>query len=213
MNWYAVQPLYGDAGASLTDPGPTQWRMENAAAVGKVFPNAAGYFLSYDEMRHMNSSASAKAMKMTAAQLLDWHFKQTYGIFRALKPQALIYVWGDMFDPNMNAVNHYYLVEGDLTGAWSGLPADVIVVNWNLEALNKSASWFAGRDSRQPVAHRQVIAGYYDSGDGAKSATAEVSQVTGIPGVTGFMYTTFQDDYSQLAAFAGAVRAGWGGHR
>ena len=35
-------------------------------------------------------------------------------IFRGLKPQAPIYVWGDMFDPNMNAINNYYLVEGDL---------------------------------------------------------------------------------------------------
>ncbi len=100
--------------------------------MGKVFPNAAGYFFGYDEMRHMNSTASAKAMGMTPAQLLDWHFNQTYSMFRGLKPKAPIYVWGDMFDPNMNAVNNYYLVEGDLTGSWTGLPADVILMNWNL---------------------------------------------------------------------------------
>jgi hypothetical protein len=209
MNWYAIQPEYGAAGASLTDPGPAQWRTQNAAAVGTVFPNAAGYFFSYDEMRHMDSTASAKAMNMTPAQLLDWHFNQTYAIFRGLKPQAPIYVWGDMFDPNMNAVNNYYLVEGDLTGSWTGLPADVIVMNWNLPALNTSAAWFAGQNSQQPVAHQQVIAGYYDSGNGGTSATTELAQVNGIPGVLGLMYTTFSDDYTQLGAFASAARAGW----
>jgi hypothetical protein len=209
MNWYAIQPVYGGAGASLTDSGPAQWRTQNAAAVGAVFPNAAGYFFGYDEMRNMDSTASARAMNMTPAQLLDWHFNQTYSIFRGLKPQAPIYVWGDMFDPNMNAVDNYYLVEGDLTGSWIGLPADVILMNWNLSALNTSAAWFAGLNSQQPVAHQQVIAGYYDSGNGAASATTELAQVSGIPGVIGLMYTTWQDDYSQLGAFAGAVRAGW----
>jgi len=209
MNWYAIQPVYGAATASLTDPGAAQWRTQNAAAVGTVFPNAAGYLFGYDEMRNMDSTASAKAMNMTPAQLLDWHFNQTYSIFRGLKPQAPIYAWGDMFDPNMNAVNNYYLVEGDLTGSWTGLPADVILMNWNLSALNTSAAWFAGLNSQQPVAHQQVIAGYFDSGNGATSATTELAQVSGIPGVIGLMYTTWQDDYSQLGAFAGAVRAGW----
>jgi hypothetical protein len=209
MNWYAIQPVYGGAGASLTDPGAAQWRTQNAAAVGAVFPDAAGYFFGYDEMRNMDSTASAKAMNMTPAQLLDWHFNQTYSIFRGLKPQAPIYVWGDMFDPNMNAVDNYYLVEGDLTGSWTGLPADVILMNWNLSALNTSAAWFAGLNPQQPVAHQQVIAGYYDSGNGATSATTELAQVSGVPGVIGLMYTTWQDDYSQLGAFAGAVRAGW----
>lgn len=213
MNWYAIQPIYGNATASLTDPGTAQWRTQNAAAVGTVFPNAAGYLFGYDEMRNMDSTASAKAVHMTPAQLLDWHFNQTYSIYRGLKPGAPIYVWGDMFDPNMNAVNNYYLVEGDLSGSWTGLPADVIPMNWNLSALKTSAAWFAGQNSQQPVAHQQMIAGYYDSGNGGASATTELAQVSGIPGVLGLMYTTWTDDYSQLAAFASAARAGWGAYQ
>jgi hypothetical protein len=212
MNWYAIQPAYNDAVASLTDPGTAQWRVRNAAAVGTVFPNAAGYLFGYDEMRNMNSTASARARNMTPAQLLDWHFNQSYALYRGLKPNAPIYAWGDMFDPNMNAVNNYYLVEGDLTGSWTGLPADVIVMNWNLGALRKSTAWFAGQNPRQPVAHRQVIAGYYDCRDGAASASSELAQVSGIPGVIGSMYTTWRDDYSQLGAYAEAVRAGWGSY-
>ena len=212
MNWYAIQPVYGRASVSLADPELLQWRARNAAAVNMVFPNPAGYFFAYDEMRNMNSTASAKAMHMTPAQLLDWHLNQSYALYRGITPNAPIYVWGDMFDPNMNAVNNYYLVEGDLSGSWTGLPGDAIIMNWNLGALRKSAEWFCGKTSRQPVSHRQVIAGYFDSRNGGASATTELAQVSGIPGIIGLMYTTWQDDYSQLAAFAGAARAGWGAY-
>lgn len=213
MNWYAVQVVIGAASASLTDSGPAQRRVNNASAVAEVFPNAAGYLFGYDEMRQMNSTASAKAMNMTPAQLLDWHLKQTYSIFRALNPQAPIYVWGDMFDPNMNAVNNYYLVEGDLTGSWAGLPADVVIMNWNLSNLHKSAAWFAGESPQQPARHSQVIAGYYDSGDGAAAASSELAHISGIPEVIGLMYTTWNDDYSQLETFAAAARAGWSAYQ
>jgi hypothetical protein len=205
MNWYAIQPVYGDAGVSLTDPAALQWRSQNAAAVASVFTNPSGYMFGYDEMRHMNSTPSAKAMNMTPAQLLDWHFNQTYQLYRAINPSTPIYVWSDMFDPNHNAVNNYFLVEGDLTGSWTGLPSDVIMMNWNLGDLKTSATWFA----TAPYVHRQVIAGYYDSGDGSGAATTELSQVAGIPGILGLMYTTFNNDYSQMANFANAARAGW----
>ena len=208
MNYYAIQPEYGDAGVSLTDPASLSWRQAAATAMAPIFSSAQGYFFEYDEMRHMNSTPSAKAMNMTPAQLLDWHFNGTYQLYRSLNPNATIYAWGDMFDPNMNAVNNYYLVEGDLTGSWTGIPTDVVIMNWNIWNLKTSATWFA----TPPYAHRQVIAGYYDSGDGGASATAHIAAISGIPGIQGLMYTTFADDYSQIANFASAARTNWGSY-
>jgi hypothetical protein len=205
MNWYAIQPEAGDAGVSLTDPSALAWRSQNAAAVASMFSASTGFFFNYDEMRHMNSTASAKAMNMTPAQLLDWHFNQTYQLYRSLNPASTIYVWNDMFDPNHNAVNNYYLVEGDLTGSWTGLPSDVVIMNWNLGQLKTSATWFA----TPPNAHRQIVAGYYDSGNGTAAASTELPQVAGVPGILGMMYTTWADDYTQLANFANAARAAW----
>ena len=205
MNWYAIQPEADNAGVSLTDPAALEWRATAAAAQASVFSSASGYFLGYDEMRHMDSTASAVAMNMTPAQLLDWHFNQTYNLYRSYNPSANIYVWGDMFDPNMNAINNYYLVEGDLTGSWTGIPADVIIMNWNVNALRTSATWFA----TPPYTHRQVLANYYDSGNGSASATNALAQVSGIPGIQGLMYTTWVDDYSQITQFASAARTGW----
>jgi hypothetical protein len=205
MNWYAIQPINGDAGVSLTDPVALQWRSQNAAAVGRLFGSNSNFFFGYDEMRHMNSTPSAKALNLTPAQLLDRHFNQTYQLYRSINPDSTIYVWGDMFDPNMNATNNYYLVEGDLTGSWTGLPSDVVIMNWNTNQLKTSATWFA----TAPYAHRQVIAGYYDSGDGSASATNELAQVAGIPGIQGLMYTSWSHNYSQMANFASAARTNW----
>jgi hypothetical protein len=57
-----------------------------------------------------------------------------------------------------------------------------------------------------------LIAGYYDSGNGGASASNILSQLTGVPGVQGLMYTTWVDDYSQIAQFASAARANWGSY-
>src|SRR5206468_9178962 len=91
-------------------------------------------------------------------------------------------------------------------------PSDVVVMNWNLDNLKNSLTWFSGRDARQSVPHRQMIAGYYDKGNGAATAQSELSQAAGIPGIQGLMYTTWNDDYSQLASYANAARAGWTGY-
>jgi len=82
-------------------------------------------------------------------------------------------------------------------------------MNWNLANLTNSLSWFSGQNSQQPVSHPQIIAGYYDSGNGAGSATQELQQAAGIPGVVGLMYTSWDFDYSQLQSFANAAKSNW----
>jgi uncharacterized repeat protein (TIGR01451 family) len=82
-------------------------------------------------------------------------------------------------------------------------------MNWNLANLTNSLTWFSGLNSQQPNRYNQIVAGYYDSGDGAGAATQELQQAAGIPGVTGLMYTTWYADYSQLQAFAAAAKSNW----
>jgi hypothetical protein len=107
-----------------------------------------------------------------------------------------------MFDPNHNAHDVYYLVFGDLSGSWNGLTSDVRIMNWN---LGNAASLKFFSDA----GHEQIIAGYYDSGDGATSATTELAAAQGISGVKGMMYTTWKNDFSQLEAYATGARAHW----
>ncbi len=90
-----------------------------------------------------------------------------------------------------------------------GVPSSVTILNWNLPNLSNSLSWFSGLNPQQPTQYRQIIAGYYDSGDGAAAATQELQQAAGISGVKGLMYTTWVSDYSQLQAFASAAKSNW----
>ena len=90
-----------------------------------------------------------------------------------------------MVGPNHSAtVKDYYLVNGTLAGSWEGLDRSVIIANWNAGKAKASLDFFAGRG------HPQVLAGYYDGDD--NFATWDVPR-QGVPGVLGFMYTTWQN--------------------
>lgn len=211
IDYYAVFPIpqANSVSMCMTDPAVLKWIAENAHFLKHQLPENGGLVMGYDEIRQMNSCASCRAKHMTAGQLLAWSVGQSIQIYRSAIPQVDLYTWSDMFDPYHNAKKNYYNVEGDLSGSWKGLPADVAILNWNLDDLKNSLNWFSGRDSRQPVPHRQIIAGYYDSHNGSAAAQQELSAAAGIPGVMGLMYTTWNDDYSQMPSFAEAAKTAW----
>jgi hypothetical protein len=215
VDFYAVFPIPGPTQVAicLSERGVLEWQRRNAEAIRAVMPTGAGVLMQYDEIRQMNSCATCRAKNMTAAGLLSWSVNESARTYANVLPGSPLYIWSDMFDPYHNARNHYYYVEGDLSGAAQGLPAYITVLNWNLDHLHESLAWFSGQSSRQPVAHSQIIAGYYDKGDGAAAARTELEQAKGVPGIVGLMYTTWDENYSQLASFAAAVRASWASYR
>jgi len=204
-----VEPAQTGVSLCLTAKGVLNWQTQNAKAVAAIMPTGSGLFMQYDEIRQMDSCQSCRAKNMTPGQLLAWNVGQSLGIYQSVMPGAPLYVWSDMFDPYANAHDNYYYVEGDISGSWAGLPSTVTIMNWNLGNLANSLKWFSGQNPAQPAPHQQIIAGYYDNGDGTGAATSELAQAAGIPGVQGLMYTTWSGDYSQLQNFANAARAGW----
>ena len=94
--------------------------------------------------------------------------------------------------------NNYYLVNGDLTGSWNGMPKDIIIVNWYFGKRDKNLPLFASRG------HRQVIAGYYD-GD-VKKIDAWLDSAAKVKGVVGVMYTTWQSRFDDIEAFMDRVK-------
>jgi hypothetical protein len=210
-DFYAVFPMTANTQTAvcLTEPAVYKWLGQNARAVKKALPPESAILFSYDELRQANSCFACRSKNLTAGQLVAWSIGKTIQIYQNAIPSAQLFVWNDMFDPYHNAHDGYYYVEGDLAGSWKGVPAEVSIMNWNLDHLTESLTWFSGRDPRQPTAHRQIIAGYYDKGPGAPEAAKELKQAAGIPGITGIMYTTYADDYSQLGSFAEGARAAW----
>lgn len=211
MDFYAALPVPGIHGVSMcmTEPAALKWVAHNGGAMNKVLPRDGGIVLGYDEIRQMNSCANCRAKNMTAGQLLAWSVGETIKTYSSVAPGHPLYTWSDMFDPKHNARQNYFSVEGDLAGGWTGIGPNVTVLNWNLDQLHDSLLWFSGRNTKQPIAHEQIIAGYYDRGNGAAAAREELQAAFGVPGLQGFMYTTWNDDYSQLKQFADTVRAGW----
>ena len=114
-------------------------------------------------------------------------------------PGARVMTWSDMFDPHHNAVENYYLVNGTLRQSWLGLSKEVTVVNWNFDKRVASLRFFADRG------HPQIIAGYYDADPEQLARWLETVRDNRVQGVVGVMYTTWQNDYSNLEAFAKVI--------
>eukprot|EP01052_Picozoa_sp_SAG31_P017178 SAG31_NODE_1164_length_9581_cov_16.106623_2_plen_723_part_00 len=53
---------------------------------------------------------------------------------------------------------------------------------------------------------RQTFAGYYDSRNGSGSAALEVELARGIPNITGWMYTTWNNEYDNMCDYSATIR-------
>ncbi|OAI55171.1 hypothetical protein AYO44_00210 [Planctomycetaceae bacterium SCGC AG-212-F19] len=181
----------------LTEPKVYDLLRDQAKRVNDMLKPQT-FFMSHDEIRVAGWCEKCLAAKQTPGQLLAANVGKCVPIIKEVNPKARIIVWSDMFDPHHNAVEKYYLVNGPWTDSWKGLPAEVMIANWNGGKGAASLKWFADRG------HAQVIAGYYDGAnlDNFKKWDAAAKDM---PNVTGFMYTTWQHKYDLLEAYGKAM--------
>ncbi len=182
----------------LADPEVFKIFEDQVRRIDKAF-SPQRYFLEYDEIRVANWCPACQQAGRSAGQLLADNVRRCCAIMRTVHSDAKLCVWSDMFDPHHNAHDNYYLVNGNWAGSWEGLPADVLVVNWNSQKAKDGLPWFAGRGNHK------VLAGYYDH-DPAQIVDW-LHQGANQPGIDGAMYTTWRQDFSKLEAFA---EAAWG---
>jgi hypothetical protein len=175
------------------------WREEVKQANDRLHP--AAFFMSHDEMRVINQCALCQSKHLTPGQLLAWNVHQAAQIIRAIRPDAEIWVWNDMFDPLHNAVDHYYLVNGSLQGSWEGLDKGIGIVNWNGGLMGKNCKFFADRGLKQ------ILSGYYDGDNDGSAIATWLSNTKDVPGIVGAMYTTWEDRYDAMDAWA---QRAWG---
>lgn len=200
VSYYHAVTIYDNQiPCSLSDPQVFAIVKDQVQRVQKLFEPRT-FFLSHDEIRVANWSEPEQRAGKSAGLVLAENVKQCVQIIREINPQAKLCIWSDMFDPHHNAVNDFYLVNGDLKGSWEGLPGDMLIVNWNSGKPDKSLPFFAGRG------HSQVLAGYYDGPP--DSIRKWQAAGNGLKGVNGAMYTTWQSNFSDLEKFA---EFAWGG--
>jgi hypothetical protein len=183
----------------ISEPKTYDLLRDQARRVNELFKPAA-FFMSHDEIRVGNWCRACRDRGLSpGAQLAD-NVKRCVGILKDVAPTAEVVVWSDMFDPHHNAAgSRYYLVDGDLAGSWEGLDKSVIIANWNGGKAAASLKWFADRG------HRQIIAGYYDADD-LSGFTKWHQAARGVPGVVGFMYTTWDNKYGLLEEYGKAIK-------
>jgi hypothetical protein len=178
------------------------WRREVVAADSLLHPD--GFLMSHDELRVVNQCAACRQRGLTPGQLLAWNVQQAARIIRQVRPEAQIWVWSDMFDPQHNARDDYYLVNGSLRGSWEGLDPGIGIVNWHGGLAGRNCAFFADRGLRQ------ILSGYYDSDEDGSAIAAWLANTAGVPGIVGAMYTTWEDRYEAMVPWA--ARA-WGAAR
>lgn len=189
----------GQVTCCLAEPEVFGILEDQVQRVEKLF-SPRTYFLSHDEIRVANWCDACRRDDRPAGQLLAENVRNCVATVHKINPQAKLCVWSDMFDPHHNAVKDFYLVNGNLNGSWDGLPAEVMVVNWNHGKAKQSLPFFTEHH------HPQILAGFYDSKPDSIAGWLQTGRETKST-VSGAMYTTWQNDFSQLEAFA---RHAWG---
>ncbi len=192
VSWYHPVLTHGtDVAACLSEPKVYDLLRDQAKRVNDLY-HPRTFFMQHDELRVANWCRACQSRKLTPGELLADNARRCVELVKEVNPDAEILVWSDMFDPNHNAVKNYYLVNGTLAGSWLGLDRSVMIANWNGGKAKASLGFFAGRG------HRQVIAGYYDHDDAFENWDAAAR---GVPGVSGFMYTTWEKRYDDLERY------------
>lgn len=196
VGWYHPVLVHGEqVMCCLSEPKVYGLLRDQARRVEDLLHPRA-FFMLHDEIRVANWCRACQARKLTPGALLADNVRRCSAILREIRPDAQQITWSDMFDPNHNAVKDYFLVNGTLESSWDGLQSSVVIANWNGGKAKASLDFFAKRG------HPQVIAGYYDSDDNWKTWDAAAR---GVPGVIGFMYTTWRNRYDDLERYGRAL--------
>lgn len=161
-------------------------------------------FMQHDEIRVAGyetdyASPSTFDLGADAGVLLAKNISRISNSLWLYHDSPELYVWSDMFDPNHNAVDNYYLTRNTMAGSWEGLPNKVVVVNWNQNKPRESLRWFAGQG------HDQIVSAFYDEDVDANFQTWSEA-ATGVRGIRGWMYTTWEKNYDDLERFAQLVQ-------
>lgn len=122
VSWYHPVVIHEyQVAASLSDPKVFELLKDQAKRVNALLKPKT-WFMSHDEIRVTGWCRDAETSGKTPGQRLAENARRCVEILHTESPGSRIAVWSDMFDPNHNAVDKYYLVNGPLTGSWEGLP-------------------------------------------------------------------------------------------
>jgi len=187
----------GQVAACMSEPKVYEiWRNQADLIHEHLAP--AKYLLSMDEIRAGGACRACKKRKITMARILGDCITKQVEIIRDVNPKAEAFIWSDMLDPNHNAHDNYYLVDGDFTNSWNYVPKDLIIVCWYYNKRTESLKFFSSLGFR-------TLAGAYYDGDTLDNPRGWLEALERTPKACGIMYTTWRNKYELLAPFGDLV--------
>lgn len=192
VSWYHSQKIYDSQVTVCMAEPELEAIFDHEAALLAKYLRPKKVLLNMDEVRMGGTCAACQGKNM--AELLGRCITQQVEALRRHNPGIEVYIWSDMLDPHHNAHKEYYLVAGDFTDSWKHVPKDLIIAVWGGAARPESLRFFADRG------FQTLVACYYDADD-LRDVQAWQKAAEGLPGVRGFMYTTWQEKYDLLESF------------
>jgi hypothetical protein len=172
------------------------WQRQLPLVQKYLAPNK--YFLSMDEVRVGGFCESCQRRHLSMARILGDCLTRQYRMIRAANPKSKIYTWSDMFDPNHNAREKYYLIDGSFRDTWNYIPKDLVIACWYYEKRDLSLDFFS-------KLHYPTLAGAYYDADDLANPKGWLESLDHTPGAVGIMYTTWENKYQLLPAFGDLV--------
>lgn len=196
--YHAVTISGGQTSLCMSEPELYEYWGEQVRLIHRYLAPSR-YLLSMDEIRAGGSCRACKDRGMTMGEILGDCISRLYDMIKEVNPEATVYIWSDMLDPNHNARDNYFMVDGDYTGSWLHIPKDIVSVCWHHAKRNESLSFFSGQGF-------ETLAGAYYDGDTLDNPRDWLEALDETPGARGIMYTTWQNKYELLPDFGDLVR-------
>jgi hypothetical protein len=198
VSYYHGTTIYNDQVSACPSEAQTYEVWKEQFPLIEKYLSPKRYFLGVDEVRLFNRCAACQKRKLAAAEILGQMTHWLYSQVRAVNPNAEVFVWSDMFDPNHNSNRQYFLVDGSLENTWQYLPKDMGIVAWYFEKRQESLDFFSSRG------FRTIAAAYYDDDD-LSNPQGWLEAMDSTPNAAGIMYTTWSSKYKLLAPFGDLV--------
>ncbi|MBI2567646.1 MAG: putative metal-binding motif-containing protein [Candidatus Schekmanbacteria bacterium] len=213
LSWYHAALAYRtQSGCSLSDPRVIEIFEKNIADLETTFA-PDGHMLEVNEVRTGGWSRQSRETGKSAGELLAERTADMWDSLQRQAPGKPVWIYGDMYDPYMNAIDNYALTYGGMADSWNSLNKDIVIVNWHqMTAANSKAG-----DSVMHFANlgnKQLLAGYYDHPEYSITDWMDyVAENAG--GLVGAAYHTWKSpgDYSYLETWGSSVIAWEAAHQ
>lgn len=156
------------------------------------------YVLGMEEIRMGGTCGRCKDRKISMAEILGDSITKACAIIKGINPNAEIFVWSDMFDPNHNAHDNYFLVDGDFSGSWNYIPRDLGIICWYYKGREACLKHF-------DTLGFKILAGAYNDSISLDSTKEWLKSLDKTKGAAGVIYVTRENRYEFLTGFGRLV--------